>query len=423
MAFDPRVVERQRYRNDNITSGGLKVSDLVAGNGMSLTNNDGQVTFALAGDYTSTATADGVTTLTGASTTYQYFTGTAAQTVQLPLMSGISVGWKVVIQNLSTGGEVVVTTATGGFVVARVYRYGQAIRFTCNSTSANNNTANWTVTNEAVTNTGPIYIGASAGLNSYKSDNMVVIGRNAVCNGTAGESVVVGGATTGNYDYAVMVGCVAQIQGNQSAGLGYGAQVGLRAVGVGTGSSAVQDGTAVGYFSRCDTVGSLALGNYSDTKLVAQSISLNATAVSAGPVGAANALSVSLNNSSVAPGQLGMTLNGAACALEAYTSLFQSTATATKTTTLTATSARYQVFTGATTQTVVLPVVTTLRNGFQFEIISKSTGVVTIQTSGGNTLVALAVSPDGIRGKVARCMVVDTAAGTGTASWTYELSA
>lgn len=422
MAFNPRTTDRQRYRNEALQADGLTAQELVAGNGIDITNNDGTVTFALAGDYATTVTAGLTTTLTGTSKTYQYFTGSLSQTIVLPRKEEIFVGWKVVIQNLSTGGELFVETATGGQVVAKVFRLGQALRFTCNSVAVDNDTAVWNVTNEAVTNTGPIYIGAS-GTNAYKSDNMVLIGKGVVSNGTAGETVMVGGGSTGSFDYAVLVGCAGQIQGNQSVGAGYGAQVGLRAVALGNGSSAVTDGSAVGFFSKCDTQGSLALGNYSDTSLIARCIVLNTNGTSYGPVGATNAFAMSLNTGSVAPGSLGMTLNGTARALEAYTSLFATTATAAGTTTLTDTSARYQVFTGTTTQTVRLPVVTTLRNGFQFEIISKSTGVVTIETSGAVTLVALAVSPDGIRGKVARCMVVDTTAGTGTASWTYELSA
>lgn len=67
-----------------------------------------------------------------------------------------------------------------------------------------------------------------------------------------------------------------------------------------------------------------------------------------------------------------------------------STATAAGTTTLDAYSWRIQRFTGSTTQTVVMPVTSTLTIGRQFHIFNRSTGVVTVQSSGGNTICALA---------------------------------
>lgn len=62
-----------------------------------------------------------------------------------------------------------------------------------------------------------------------------------------------------------------------------------------------------------------------------------------------------------------------------------STATAAGTTTLTVSSARNQVLTGTTTQTVKLPDATTLANGHQFIIANQSTGAVTVQDNGANT--------------------------------------
>ncbi len=70
---------------------------------------------------------------------------------------------------------------------------------------------------------------------------------------------------------------------------------------------------------------------------------------------------------------------------------YATTATAAGTTTLTVASARHQYFTGSTTQTVVLPVVSTLpQTGFTFNIYNNSTGIVTIQSSGANSIQAMA---------------------------------
>jgi invasion protein IalB len=105
-----------------------------------------------------------------------------------------------------------------------------------------------------------------------------------------------------------------------------------------------------------------------------------------------------------------------------YTSDFASTTTAAATTTLTVTSAQQQYFTGTTTQTVTLPVATTLANGFHFKIANLSTGAVTVQTSGGNTVATLAsaTAPASTWG-LFTC--INTAGGTGTASWSYDQGA
>jgi hypothetical protein len=90
---------------------------------------------------------------------------------------------------------------------------------------------------------------------------------------------------------------------------------------------------------------------------------------------------------------------------------YTSTATAAGTTTLTVASNYQQYFTGATTQTVVLPVATTLVNGMQYHIVNLSSGVVTVQTSGANTVQAMAAN------SILDMTLVNTAGGTGTASW------
>lgn len=68
---------------------------------------------------------------------------------------------------------------------------------------------------------------------------------------------------------------------------------------------------------------------------------------------------------------------------------FTTTATAAGTTTLTITNTYTQVFTGTTTQTVLLPT-TSVAAGGQYAIINLSTGAVTVQSSGANTITILA---------------------------------
>lgn len=69
---------------------------------------------------------------------------------------------------------------------------------------------------------------------------------------------------------------------------------------------------------------------------------------------------------------------------------YQAIATAGATSTLTNASAANLKFTGTLTQTVVLPAVSTLvQAGFQFTVYNTSTGVVTVQSSGANTVQAM----------------------------------
>jgi hypothetical protein len=90
---------------------------------------------------------------------------------------------------------------------------------------------------------------------------------------------------------------------------------------------------------------------------------------------------------------------------------FTSTATAAGTTVLTATSTGIQEFTGTTTQTVTLPVVSTLpRTGVQYYIVNNSSGVVTVQSSGANTIQAM----DANTSLLLTCIL---ATGTTAASW------
>lgn len=84
--------------------------------------------------------------------------------------------------------------------------------------------------------------------------------------------------------------------------------------------------------------------------------------------------------------------------------------TAAGTTTLTVSSTFLQFFTGTTTQTVALPVASTLTLGHQFEIVNNSTGLVTVNSSGGNAVIILGGSTSAI----ITCIL---ASGTNAASW------
>ena len=90
---------------------------------------------------------------------------------------------------------------------------------------------------------------------------------------------------------------------------------------------------------------------------------------------------------------------------------YTTTATAAGTTTLTVSSTQQQFFTGSSTQTVVLPVVTTLVLGFTFSIVNLSTGSVSVQSSGLNAITTVASNT-----RVTVTCILTT--GTTAASWT-----
>jgi hypothetical protein len=94
---------------------------------------------------------------------------------------------------------------------------------------------------------------------------------------------------------------------------------------------------------------------------------------------------------------------------------YTSTATAAGTTTLTNTSSYYQQFTGSTTQTVVLPVTSTLQTGWTFHIVNNSTGTLAVQSSGLNAVITI---PSNTTAMVT-CIAT---AGTTAADWEVGLT-
>lgn len=127
-------------------------------------------------------------------------------------------------------------------------------------------------------------------------------------------------------------------------------------------------------------------------------ITLNGTVTGSGTATGATASTVALRDANANL--------SAANVIDGYTT----TATAAGTTTLTVSSNWQQFFTGTTTQTVVLPVASTLTLGMSWCIVNTSTGTITVQSSGSNTVVTI---PGGSQ-SVVTCIL---ASGTTAASW------
>lgn len=93
-----------------------------------------------------------------------------------------------------------------------------------------------------------------------------------------------------------------------------------------------------------------------------------------------------------------------------YISGYSTTATAAGTTTLTAASNHTQYFTGITTQTIVLPVCSTLELNVAYRIVNNSTGNLTVNSSGGSLVQTLLPNTSAL----ITCVL---ASGTSAASW------
>lgn len=85
------------------------------------------------------------------------------------------------------------------------------------------------------------------------------------------------------------------------------------------------------------------------------------------------------------------------------------------TTTLTNTSVKTQIFSGVNTQTVVLPATSTLANGWTFNIYNRSTGIVTVNASGGGLVTTIPAVT------AATFICVGTAGGGAASDWLSTL--
>lgn len=92
---------------------------------------------------------------------------------------------------------------------------------------------------------------------------------------------------------------------------------------------------------------------------------------------------------------------------------YATTVTAAGTTTLTVASPYFQYFTGTTTQTLKMPVTTTLAVGQSWFVVNNSTGNVTVQSSGSNTIQTMATNS----WMLITCIL---ASGTTAASWGFQ---
>ncbi len=266
-----------------------------------------------------------------------------------------------------------------------------------------------------------LYLGS--GTQSNSGTNCITFGQGAstlgavnatsigpLSSATAQNAIALGPYANAGFDFSLAFGWSATTIGNYSTTVGTASNAGLQATALGYGAYASFDNAvALGFQAYGNVNNGVAVGFQSTCNNVADSVAIGATA---SPIDTSHALAFKINSASVVAGTLGITVNGAGYVLPLRSSLYTTTAGAGPTT-LTASSSEIQVFT--TTQTVKLPVVSTLQLGFEFYIINKSTGSLTIQSSGGNTKLTLAAS----RSVRLICYAIT---GTTATSWIADLA-
>lgn len=305
--------------------------------------------------YATTATAAGTTTLTYGSARNQFFTGSTTQTVTLPVASTMFLGQQFLIVNNSSG--TVTVNSSGGNLVQTIT--GGTSALITNILTSGTSAASWSST---------LYSPLSL------TSTLVITGSSAGFVAFQGVSTEAGAAA----------GPIFDLYRNSS-------------------TPAANDILGQHLFTGEDTAGNTQ--EYASIEAVIQT----ATSTTEDGVLDFYATRGGSRTRIMSIGANVLTTRGF---IQGYTT----TATAAGTTTLTVNSTQQQFFTGSTTQTVVLPVTSTLTLGQSFTVVNNSTGAVTVQSSGANNI---AIQPTGTE----ITYVCILTSGTSAASWSVVTSA
>jgi hypothetical protein len=352
------------------------------------------LTLSYSPTFSTTATAAGTTTLTSSSTIIQEFTGTTTQTIKLPATTTISAGKQFMIINNSTG---TLTIQSAGAGAINTLTTGVNGLYTCVNASVDG-ASSWdyqVATTTAGGITTPVSI-ANGGTNNtaytapsgticpiiyydgtkFNTDTTV----NHLAYDTATDTVYTGAITVSSATTQT-VKAINTAASSPTAGGGIEAYTNDGAAMASGDRTAfilfggAKDGAST--LANAAIIESFATENWSGTA-----------------TGSKIVFSTTANTTTTRSNVL--TLNQDKSANFAYYATsnnfvngFTTTATAAGTTTLTVASNQNQAFTGSTTQTVKLPVTTTLSNGFLFRIINQSSGTLTIQTGGASAITTI----------------------------------
>lgn len=350
----------------------------------------------LVNGYVTVVTAAGTTTLTVASARDQFFTGTNTQTVVLPSCTTITIGSQFTINNNSTG--LVTVNANGGGLVSTVLP-GTSKLFICTSvataagvwstrgmggsvtavTVATANGVSATVANQGTTPAFTFTLGA------ITPDSVTVPATGTVSVGTLGFSPA---ANTARIWYAdTQNNFINAIIQNKSNGISASSDLTLS---TDTGTDSVE---WVDLGINCSGWTGTTYGAAKDAYLVNEGGASGVGNLLIGTSQANTKVKFSVGNGFLnsTAGILELTaamamVNGNFASTGGIVEGRATTVTAAGTTTLTVNSPYRQVFTGTTTQTVVLPDATTCLLGQKYRIRNQSTGVLTINANGGGNV-------------------------------------
>ena len=320
--------------------------------------------------FTTIASTGGTTTLdaTSPENIMVFNAGATGQTIVLPDVTTLALGWTFTIMN-NTGAAVIVQSSGLNAIGTGNQQPGQTARYICIAITGTG-TASWFVTYDgATTRTG-------GGAAVFSGSPLLSGASFAAVNVTAGTDAQGQGAFgTGNDTFFITTTAanpsgVTLFTPNTAGKRIYVFNKGTNPVNVYPVLGSSIDALAANAPLSLPVGGSTCFNNDSLTHWYSSLYDVRNTTSLSGTIALVN-------------GGTGATSAPAAAAqLKGYTT----TATAAGTTTLINASSQYQVFTGSTTQTIVLPVTSTLTTGWRFEIVNNSTSNLTVNSSGGNIL-------------------------------------
>lgn len=315
--------------------------------------------------------AAGTTTLTNASPRNILVTGSTTQTIVLPDVTTLAVGWTFNIISTTSGTVTVQSSGLNSFT----QQLGNLnASYTCISTTGTT-TASWAQRffgATTYTGSGNITYNFAPQMARirFTSSNAVTAGTNAQGQGALAETINIITTASSNPSGVTLPSPSGTSTISTWVTI---VNKGANPVNVYPASGHTIDALAVNTPISLPVNGVMSFWSASTTQWYSGVNTVDNMALATGTLAIAN-------------GGTGQTSAGAAdTALRGFTT----TATAGGTTTLTNTSTLYQLFTGTLAQTVVLPSTATLAQGWSFHIVNNSTGTLTVNTSAPATLLTI----------------------------------